>query len=195
MVLLAATAGIVEFGNQSVINPKSKGLNDKMTGAVAFYVNNLITLLNMNVTLIKAENIGSCEHVNMSCTGIRGLLQTGKADFSLTGLETTDLDPENSFPHDYGPMVQTCETYSSQFSDQPPGSTTAGVFQLLLDVSPLILLILFALYFAAFLLLNIRIRRKGISLLRHYSLVHVWQHMMMHPQKNFKSFHRRMILG
>ena len=195
MVLLSATAGIVEFGRLIVINKKSKGLHDKMRGAAAFYVNNLIELLGINITLVKATSIGSCEAVNMSCTGIRGLLQTGKADFSLTSLEITDLDPGNCFPHDYGPMYQVSRTYTSQFADQPAGSMTAGVFQLLLDVSPLILLILFALYFAAFLLLNIRIRRTGITIFRHYSLIHVWQHVMMHPQKNFKSFHRRMILG
>ena len=43
---------------------------------------------------------------------------------------------------------------------------TAGVFNLLHDVSPLILLILFALYFTAFLIHNIRIRMTGISFLQ-----------------------------
>lgn len=194
MALLQATAGLVEYGKLIFINPKPTGIHDKTTGFASSYVNNMISLLNINVTLIGVERLGTCDPYSRTCDGIRGLLQSGRADFSINPMEANGLDPELCFPHDYGPMTSVSETFVTQFPEKEAERWTADVFKLLLDVSPMILVLLFLAYSLMLILINIGMSKETLFG-KIYSPIDLWQHMMMHPHKNFKSLRRRMILG
>jgi hypothetical protein len=193
MATLTGIACYVPFGEYQQLNPESKGLHDKMMGLFAGYLNEFISDLGVNISIIGAGTMGACFPANRSCTGIRGLLESGKADFSLTSMQPSDLDPGHCFPHDYSPTLDTSETFISQMPDKPAESAEAGVLTFLVDIKPGAIIMLIATAVIAFFLLNIRLTFNGFVLSKRYKWIHVWQHAMMHPQVSFRSDPQRIV--
>lgn len=187
--MLQAKAAVIEFGKMSVISSNSTGPFDKMTGVLSSYVNEFIRDLGMNLTLTSARETGSCDVPDRPCTGIRGMLQRHEIDFSLS---TLPLAYDNI--HDYSPIMQSSSIFFTQLPSQEAMTETAGIMKYLVDYTPDSMVLVYVFYFVSFLLLNMKLHRHGIFFLKVYSVMNLWQLMMMHPQKSVKSVHRRIVL-
>jgi hypothetical protein len=194
MAILTAVACIVEIGDLLHLNRSPSNIYDKVDGAIGVYSNEMLKDLKINATVIGAKELGTCDPKERICTGVRGLLESGEADFSLTMMETTGLPPRHCYPHDYGPVLQASETFILQTPDQNASEQIAGVFTLIMDISPICVITLFATYVAAMLLINLKLGTAGIYLMKHYTFFDVWRHVMNRPYKTFKSIPRRITL-
>lgn len=194
MALISAIACIVEIQGLLYVNQSPPGVFDKLDGTLGVYSNEILRDLRINASIIGVDDLGTCDPATRKCTGVRGLLESGTADFSLTMIEKTGLDADYCYPHEYGPVLQASETFILQMPDQGASAYTAGVFNLIMDISPICIGILAMFDFAALLLINLRLDTSGIYIMKHYSLLDVWRHMMNHPHKSFRSIPRRITI-
>ena len=103
---MQGTAAAVTLPPQLDVNPNPTGPHDLLTGSASGFYNSILSAIGLNLTVIGHLDVGSCaDLVTSNCTGVRADLQSGVADFALTGMSYQDYDSRVPVPMTVGPFL------------------------------------------------------------------------------------------
>ena len=130
------------------------------------------------------------------CDGMRGLLQSRKADFSLMSLHVTDMAPNVSMTHPYGPTSSFGESFFGAFPiREGQNQSHTDVFDMILSsewyVGPINVLLSLLLV----LLINMNFNQHNrLRYLHRYQLIDLVSHLLTHPYRTYLRCYRRFCL-
>jgi hypothetical protein len=105
----SATAGVISFPGQIMINPDPTGSHNFLIGLGSAFFNELIDGMKLNVTLIASNSLGSCSLLNSKssniiCSGLIDLIVSNTTAFSIFALPMRAYDHRIMFaPVLFGP--------------------------------------------------------------------------------------------
>lgn len=103
---MSATVGLVKLDFALYLNPVRKTSYDYFKGSYAYYWNEVMKFLKLNLTISLASDYGNC-YANGTCTGVVGMLSKGEVDFSLTPVAPSlspDFPVTSTSPFTRGPV-------------------------------------------------------------------------------------------
>lgn len=198
MGIPSARATFIEFKPTIVVNPHPKDMFDKASGAVSGFINENLRAMGLNVTLLPTDRSGTCDYRTRTCTGMRGHLNTGAADFSMMQLQMTDLDPRFAYPHRYGPQMYESKFTFGSFPIVEEKSTELDVMQTVFAMPDCVWYFEASLFVIAFLLINFNLlstRGKNLRFKYRFKIIHIWAHILMHPHVSFSRIYRRILMS
>lgn len=83
---MAVRAGIVDFPFALFVNSNRRTSYDYFVGPYAYYWNDIIKFIKVNLTIVVKKDYGTC-FSNGKCNGIPGLLHENQIDFSFTTID------------------------------------------------------------------------------------------------------------
>lgn len=132
------TVSTVVVAPQIDVNPDPSGPSDLLTGSAAGFYNSVLAAIGLNLTVLPHFEPGTCSDLMTgNCTGVRGDLQSGAADFSLIALPINDYDPRAApYPVRIGPFLYDAILRFGGLPETMGGQSSTDLMYTLSQISP-----------------------------------------------------------